>query len=244
MKKPFLIRLLPWCLPGVLLAREAEPDPFFQDEYSGKTVTSVEMAGDLVRHRFYNTPKHGEKAPPFVLPDLETGESVFLSELHAEKPVVLFFASYGCDVFRAGVDELLAVHDRFGDDCEFVMIYVREAHSLDGFNSDRAVVEDPETQQERFRVARECRRDVGLPFRILVDTMDDRTATRWGAWPVRLFVVDTDGIVIYSGRPGPWGFSPGGGFEAENADELRPHPDRFNEESLEEFLAKRESSPE
>ena len=82
----------------------------------------------------------------------------------------------------------------------------------------------------------QCQAALEIPFPILIDTMDDRTATRWAAWPIRLFVVNTTGTVIYAGKPGPWGFDPGGGFKAEGHDKLRPHPERFSQESLEDFL--------
>ena len=42
----------------------------------------------------------------------------------------------------------------------------------------------------------------------MVDAVDDRVAARWGGIPARLFVIGTDGKVLYAGRQGPWGFRP------------------------------------
>ena len=47
-----------------------------------------------------------------------------------------------------------------------------------------------------------------FPFKVAVDTMDDAVATRWSAWPERLFVIDHDGVVRYTGEQGPFGFWP------------------------------------
>ena len=47
-----------------------------------------------------------------------------------------------------------------------------------------------------------------FPFKVAVDSMDDAVAIRWSAWPERLFVVDTDGVVRYTGEQGPFGFWP------------------------------------
>lgn len=38
--------------------------------------------------------------------------------------------------------------------------------------------------------------------------MDDRVATRWSAWPERLFAISASGEVVYVGAQGPWGFWP------------------------------------
>lgn len=216
---------------------KAAPEPFDSDSYSGKTVLNEEMAMKIARGRFFNAPPLGTKAPAFELEDADTGEKVSLAELHAEKPVVLFFGSYGCNVARNAFDVLRAVHEDFPDDFEWVMVYIREAHSVNGWNPHLARVVDPSTALQRRGAAIQCREDMGIPFRILVDGIQDPVATRWAAWPLRLFVVDRRGTVVYSGKPGPWGFSPGKGFIAKDAEDLRPHPDRFSQEPLEDFLA-------
>jgi len=213
-----------------------EKAPYFQDQYSGRSISNMDMAADLVIARFYNAPCYDTIAPAFALVDLETEQTVFLKHLHQERPVVLLFASWSCDVMRDSISELLGVHEEFEDDFDFVMVYIREAHSLDGLHPVLGKVEDPSKMTQRKAAARACREDLELPFRILIDRIDDRVATRWAAWPIRLFVVDTEGIVVYSGKPGPWGYSPGKGFEASLAKELRKHEDRFSQMSLENFL--------
>ena len=93
------------------------------------------------------------------------------------------------------------------------MVYLREAHPSDGWSvEDWSPVPDPETLAERKGAAWKCRRDFGFDFTTVVDTMDDRTAERWSAWPERLFVVSSEGKVIYTGDQGPFGFDPAADF--------------------------------
>lgn len=94
-----------------------------------------------------------------------------------------------------------------------MLVYVREAHPTDGWKySGWSHVEDPITLLERKNVAAKCRRDFLFDFTTVVDTMDDRTAQRWSAWPERIFVVSRQGLVVYTGDQGPFGFNPASDF--------------------------------
>lgn len=46
------------------------------------------------------------------------------------------------------------------------------------------------------------------PFPVVVDGMDDAVARAFGAWPDRIYVLDADGVVVYRGGVGPFGFAP------------------------------------
>jgi len=232
------VSLVVGCLP-VLQALDPPPRldeaELSHDEYSGRPVTDMMMAELMIRKRHFNAPRAGEIAPAFTLADQRTGELVSLKSLHAKKPVVLFFGSYGCDVMKGGVGELFKVRERFSDQLDFCMIYIREAHSLDWVNTTKGEFADPKSDSERMQMAQRCRADIRIPFRILVDSVDDKTATRWGAWPLRLFVIGTDGKVIYAGRSGPWGFHPSESFLGGKG-EIRGADVYYNKESLEAFL--------
>lgn len=231
-----------WLIYSTLLAAagggifgEERPGPTEQDEFSGKTVKDLDMAYRVMTERAFNAPKPGERAPAFELVRGDTGEKVTLAELHSEKPAVLIFGSYGCNVLREGIDAMASLKSAYGDRFSFFLIYIREAHSLNGFDPSMARAEDPETFEERAALARKCRVALDIPFPILIDTMDDRTATRWGAWPIRTFVVDREGKVVYAADAGPPGFRPGGDFVPFQYEGLGPHPE-YSQESLEEFL--------
>lgn len=210
--------------------------PFDHDEYAGRTIKSLDEGYAMIKHRFYNAPTVSSKAPEFELKDVESGEMVSLASLHQEKPVVLVFGSFGCDAFRDGVEPILKLIEKFGDQFQFTMVYIREAHSFDGFWPDIGKMYDPKTNEKRVENAQLCVAETGLPIRVLADTVDDRVAIRWGGWPVRLFVVDQRGTVVYAGETGPWGYNPGAGYTRVPPKGFRTHPDRFSQVSLETFL--------
>ena len=94
---------------------------------------------------------------------------------------------------------------------EFIVVYIREAHSTDGWSIEESgwsIIEDPKDQDERNTAAAQACSMLRFPFKVVVDDMNDTVAIRWSAWPERLFVVDVDGIVRYTGEQGPFGFWP------------------------------------
>jgi len=221
----------------------ASPSP---DSHAGQTVTDLDMAFDLIRRRIRNAPRVGEPAPALFLPLAGDAERfVSLHTLRRSRPVVLLFGSRSCGVFRESLGGIQELYFRFGNDVLFLFVYIREAHPMDGFEGDPdADVLDPVSFAEREALAARTREHLRIRFPAVVDSMDDATAVRWGAWPVRLFVVDTDGRIAYAGAQGPWGYRPYRGylhgdgryqeksFAAEDTHES-------SKESLEEFLEKR-----
>ena len=75
---------------------------------------------------------------------------------------------------------------------------------------DFGQIEDPVTAAERDRMATFCSQTLGLTMPALVDHMDDATSRDYAGWPERLFLIGTDGKVVYRGGPGPFGFDPDG----------------------------------
>lgn len=93
------------------------------------------------------------------------------------------------------------------------MVYIREAHALDGRSRltghDGPLVEDPLHWGERSEVAQVCRAALELEdLPALVDDVDDAVGRAYDAWPDRLVLIDTSGVVRFQSGPGPWGFDP------------------------------------
>ena len=109
-----------------------------------------------------------------------------------------------------------ALHDlyhQYGDRMEFLVVYIREAHPDDGWVSDgnRAQdihVYDPTTEEERADVAQACAMALDIEMTVLVDAIDDKVASAYGAMPDRLYLVGRDGRVAFQGEKGPKGFRP------------------------------------
>jgi hypothetical protein len=93
----------------------------------------------------------------------------------------------------------------------FLLVYVREAHALEEWVSEDNVrpgvaVSQPTSVDGRRDAARTMcgRLDVSMPA--VADTIDDRVATLYGAWPDRIYVLDESGVVVHKTAVGPFGF--------------------------------------
>jgi hypothetical protein len=98
---------------------------------------------------------------------------------------------------------------------DFVVVYIREAHPEDGWvvtmNREEGIAfSDPTTTDERVEAASSCAIRLKIRMPVLVDDIDDKIASAYGALPDRLYLIGKGGKVIYQGLPGPWNFDPEG----------------------------------
>jgi len=117
---------------------------------------------------------------------------------------------------------------QYNDRVQFLVIYIREAHPEDGWSLGKLSrfgqflgklgglaehvkqgIYDPQTIEERRKVARRCEAALQYGIRTYVDEMDDAVMTAYAAMPDRLYLVGLDGRVVYAGGLGPFGFKPG-----------------------------------
>jgi hypothetical protein len=96
---------------------------------------------------------------------------------------------------------------------QFFVVYIKEAHALDSSwpmtGGEHPLVQEPITLEERKAIANQCVAALELEhLPTLIDEIDDGVATRYAAWPDRLFLIGVDGKVAYSGGRGPFGFKP------------------------------------
>ncbi|MCP4601220.1 MAG: hypothetical protein GY847_11965 [Proteobacteria bacterium] len=111
----------------------------------------------------------------------------------------------------------------FGDRVQFIGIYIREAHPVDGWSFDKPPMRwlikayapwastdilDPKTLEERRAAAGRCELTLHYKYPTVVDEIDDRVSEAYAAKPTRLYLVGTDGRVAYAGGLGPIGFKP------------------------------------
>jgi peroxiredoxin len=148
-------------------------------------------------------PQVGQLAPDFSLPAAESSQQVSLAGFRGKKPVVLIFGSCTCPVFRQRLAELNAAYQRFHDQAEFLLIYVREAHPLESGhipeNAELGPIPAPKDIRERSQLAMTFAADQNIQMPLLVDDMDDSTARHYDSWPERLYVVGLDGKIAYAG---------------------------------------------
>jgi hypothetical protein len=118
---------------------------------------------------------------------------------------------------------LRELYEQYQDQVQFLSIYIREAHPVDGwwFGGGTAGkmmkrlipkvamdVYDPQTIEERRAVAGRCEESLQYGVHTYVDEMDDRVNKAYAALPTRLYLVGLDGRVVYGGGLGPYGFKP------------------------------------
>jgi hypothetical protein len=123
-----------------------------------------------------------------------------------------------------GTVSIHQIYEQYHNDVQFLSIYIREAHPKDGWwlgnrltkkliqtiFGTKASMEhdDPKTIEERRAVAGECETALQYGIRTYVDEMDDVVNTAYAAWPTRLYLIGTDGKVVYAGGLGPYEFRP------------------------------------
>jgi hypothetical protein len=106
------------------------------------------------------------------------------------------------------------LHRRFGNRVEFLAVYVREAHPIDGWrmeSNDRVgiAIAQPRAIGERQAVAGRCCATLEISMPLLVDDINDRVGHLYSGMPDRLYLIDRAGQVVYKGGRGPFGFKPG-----------------------------------
>ncbi|NNE91888.1 MAG: redoxin domain-containing protein [Verrucomicrobiales bacterium] len=214
------------------------------DQWAGKSVQTAEHIQGMIGDRLHNAPKEQERAPSFALTNAQTGNTHTLSELHQRKPVVLFFGSRSCSATQHSGEAVNQLWKRFGRKVDFYLVYIREAHPAgDNHFAGRTsfAAPDPGTDKERRMAALEFATEREIEFPVLVDRVDDAAAVRWGAWPVRLFMIDQSGTVIFAGQQGPWYHKPTRDFNSglSNAPDAIKDLPGYSSGSLEDLLEKR-----
>ena len=107
-----------------------------------------------------------------------------------------------------GAVSLRDLYAGYSERVQFLVIYIREAHPMDGWALSEHDVYDPKTIEERRQVTGRCAEAMQYGIQTYVDEMDDAVMTAYAAWPDRLYLVGLDGRVAYAGGEGPFGFKP------------------------------------
>ena len=92
------------------------------------------------------------------------------------------------------------------------MVYIVEAHSSDMWQMesnvhDGVIFANPTSDSERQEVAGACVRKLHIEIPALIDSLDNTVEQHYTAWPDRLFVIGSDGVVRWKSGAGPFGFS-------------------------------------
>jgi hypothetical protein len=105
------------------------------------------------------------------------------------------------------------MYDEFKDRAAFYVVYIAEAHSVDGWqtesNEEAGIRIKQHTQfEERVAAAELCADKLGITIPTLVDGMDDAACKAFSAWPERIYIINDGAKIHYKGGHGPWDFNP------------------------------------
>jgi len=106
------------------------------------------------------------------------------------------------------VEQFERIATDFADVVDTIHMYISEAHASDGWHfSNNVCYRTPHTIEDRLAIARDFSSDLHIKFPVLVDDMTDECDAKFRAWPERLFVIE-NGVVVYRGGIGPFGYHP------------------------------------
>jgi hypothetical protein len=106
------------------------------------------------------------------------------------------------------------LYEAYKDKAVILVVYIREAHPAQAEQTpldagwkaiDETVFYQPSTYEERRRLAETACTFWELPIPTLVDTMEPSIGGLYQAWPNRIYLLDTEGKIVYHGVKGPRG---------------------------------------
>ena len=105
------------------------------------------------------------------------------------------------------------MYQKYKDVAEFRMIYIREAHAVDGARPSgigrQLNIKDHTDYKSRCDVAERLNKDKKLTMPMLIDNFENTTDLAYQAKPDRVFLVGSDGRLAVAADRGPFGFKPG-----------------------------------
>lgn len=109
--------------------------------------------------------------------------------------------------------------DSYKDRMHFYSIYINEAHPDDGWqikvNLDADIIHaQPTTIEARAEIAEACQLDLRLKMPVLLGDIENEVDLSYAARPVRLFVMDKDGVIVHRSGVGPRDLNVEGALEA------------------------------
>jgi type I thyroxine 5'-deiodinase len=105
------------------------------------------------------------------------------------------------------------MYERYGERVGFLTVYIKEAHPLDEWQMDSNVKESvcypqPQSLAQRVAIANDFVKRFSYRVPLAVDGMENPANAAYAGWPERFYIVDEKGLIVYKGKPGPFGYHP------------------------------------
>ena len=168
--------------------------------------------GPPVKAQQQPVPATGAKAPDLTLAELGGDDTVSLSSITAQQPVVLVF---GCRASRSLLDnsaQLEQLYLKHRSEARFYLVCInamprRKTEPQPAGRRSENAVQPPADAQTRKAGAERFAAESGLTMPVLIDGPDDIAARAFGAHPERIVVINAGGRISYAGNPGPPGLN-------------------------------------
>jgi len=107
------------------------------------------------------------------------------------------------------------IYNLYRAQIEFLCIYTREAHPADGWQvpdniEAGIIIPEPVSFEDRTEAASSCQINLDIQMPLLIDKIDNEVEEKYISLPMRLFVIDPEGKITYTGGRGPMEFDPDG----------------------------------
>ena len=176
--------LLILAIPAKIYLMDGDTDPYNYRSYHS-------AHSDAFNDR--SLPEPGDNFPDAEVQTLN-GESVKLSDLWKERPLVLETGSRTCPIYvgqQVGMEEVNMQYSQQQAKANVMLLYTREAHP--------GMLNSAHTSMEQKIANANYIRQRGVDRPIYVDQLDGALHRQLGSRPNSVFVIGTDGVVIHSG---------------------------------------------
>lgn len=136
-------------------------------------------------------PRPGERLPQFDLPLIDGGH-IDTTDFAGRKPMLIVTGSLSCPMTASSNSLLKEMYQEFGQDIDFLMLMVREAHPGEH-------LEQPRSLDQKRDYARALQARDGLPFPIAIDDLDGKVHQAFDSKPNAVWLADANGSILYRG---------------------------------------------
>ena len=157
--------------------------------YNYETFRRNLLIKDMVVTKFLGAPKPGQKAPEFEGRTID-GDRVRLSDFRGESNVVLTFGSATCPFTAASLRGMNDLYEDFGDEVEFLFVYVREAHPGEELGPHHDM-------RDKVQAAEMLREEEDVQMPIIVDDLNGRIHKKYGKAPNPTYIIDRSGRIAF-----------------------------------------------
>ena len=162
---------------------------FGRTNYNYDKFSKNVLLKDMARSKFGGAPEPGDDAPDFTLRTVD-GDTIRLGDFEDDKNVVLTFGSATCPATAASIGGIKDLYEEFGDEVQFLFVYVREAHPGDDLPAH-------ESMTDKLQAAELLRDEEELEIPILLDDLSGKVHKKYGGMPNPTFLIDRSGRIAF-----------------------------------------------